>query len=126
MSHHTKKENLTITHKKSLLKKNLTYSSIFKVYFMKSFAAAKASFAFIKNRCRSSFFKIGVIKNLAWSNPRKFSFPSQTKYSPPIITFVHGVNPYLENVFQMIRISDLPPIPLIRSAERIRGIAGKF
>ena len=53
----------------SLRKKNLTYSSIFKVYFMKSFAAAKASFAFIKNRCRSShlqmFFKIGVIKNFA-------------------------------------------------------------
>ena len=28
-------------------------------------------------------------------NPRKFSFPSQTKCSPPIITFAHGVNPYL-------------------------------
>ena len=36
---------------------------------MKSFAAAKASLVFIKNRCKSSrlqmFFKIGVIKNLA-------------------------------------------------------------
>ena len=53
----------------SLLKKNLTYSPNFKVYFMKSFAAAKASLVFIKNRCKSSrlqmFFKIGVIKNLA-------------------------------------------------------------
>ena len=51
----------------SLLKKNLTYSSIFKMYFMKSFAAAKASLAFIKYRCRSSrsqmFFKISVLKN---------------------------------------------------------------
>ena len=28
-------------------------------------------------------------------NPRKFSFSSQTKYCPPIITFVHGVNLYL-------------------------------
>ena len=36
VSHHTKK-NLTITQKKSLLKKNLTYSSIFKVYSLKSF-----------------------------------------------------------------------------------------
>ena len=53
----------------SLLKKNLTYSSIFKVCFMKSFAAAKASLVFIKNRCRSSrsqmFFKIGVLKKFA-------------------------------------------------------------
>ena len=32
-------------------------------------------------------------------NPRKFSFPSQTKYSPPIITFVHCVNPYLHFFF---------------------------
>ena len=36
---------------------------------MKSFAAAKASLVFIKNRCRSSrsqmFFKIGVTKNFA-------------------------------------------------------------
>ena len=63
------KKNMAITHKKSLLIKNLTYSLIFKVYFMKSFAAAKASSAFIKNRCRSSrsqmFFKIGVVKNFA-------------------------------------------------------------
>ena len=61
----------------SLLKKNLTYSSIFKAYFMKSFAAAKASLVFIKNRCRSScsqmFFKIGkhfamfTWKHLCWS-----------------------------------------------------------
>ena len=51
----------------SLLKKNLTYSSLFKAYFMKSFAAAKSSLVFIKNRCRGSrshmFFKIGVLKN---------------------------------------------------------------
>ena len=33
------------------------------------------------------------------SIPRKFFFPSQTKYSPPIITFLHGVNPYLEFYF---------------------------
>ena len=31
---------------------------------------------------------------------RKFSFSSQTKYSPPIITFVYGVNPYLEFFFR--------------------------
>ena len=64
-----KKKNLTITQKKTLPKKNLTYSSIFKVYFMKSFAAAKASLVFIKNRYRSSrsqmFFKIGIIKHFA-------------------------------------------------------------
>ena len=52
----------------SLLKKNLTYPSIFKAYF-KSFAAAKASLVFIKNRCRSSrsqmFFKILTFKNFA-------------------------------------------------------------
>ena len=47
----TPKKNLTITNKKSLLKKNLTYSSIFKAYFMKSFAAAKGSLVFIKSRC---------------------------------------------------------------------------
>ena len=53
----------------------------------------------------------------AWSitrNPRKFSFPSQTKYSPPIIyNLVHGVNPYLQIFFQMSQKSDRPPIPLI-------------
>ena len=53
----------------SLLKKNFTYSSIFKAYFMKDFAAAKASLVFIKNICSSScsliFFKIGVLKNFA-------------------------------------------------------------
>ena len=53
----------------NLLKENLTYSSIFKAYFMKIFAAAKASLVFIKNRRRSSrsqmFFKIGVLKNFA-------------------------------------------------------------
>ena len=52
--------NITPT---SLLKKNL------KVYFMRSFAAAKASLVFIKNRYRSSrsqmFFKIGIIKHFA-------------------------------------------------------------
>ena len=31
-------------------------------------------------------------------NPQK-NFPSQTKYSPAIITFVHGVNLYLEFFF---------------------------
>ena len=45
----------------NLLKQNLTYSSIFKAYFMKIFAAAKSSLVFVKNRCRSSrsqmFFK---------------------------------------------------------------------
>ena len=38
--------------------------------------------------------------NLARSilrNPRKFRFSSQTKYSPPLITFVSVVNPYLQN-----------------------------
>ena len=53
----------------------------------------------------------------AWSitrNPRKFPFPSQTKYSPPIIyNLVHCVNPYLQIFFQMSKKSDLPPIPLI-------------
>ena len=51
----------------NLLKGYLTYSSIFKVYFMKIFATAKASLVSIKNRCRSShsqmFFKIGALKN---------------------------------------------------------------
>ena len=54
---------------RSLLKKNLTYSSIFKVYFIKSFAASKTSLVLIKNRCRSSrsqmFFRIGVLKKFA-------------------------------------------------------------
>ena len=59
-------------------------------------------------------------------NPRKFFFPSQIKYLPPIITFVQGVNSYLQFFFQMGKKSDLPPIPLIRSAERIRGIGGNF
>ena len=53
----------------NLLKKNLTYSSIFKAYFMKIFAAAKASLVFIKNRSRSScsqmFFEVVVLKNFA-------------------------------------------------------------
>ena len=44
-----------------------SYSSIFKAYLIKTFAAAKASLVFIKNRCRSSrsqmFLKIGVFKN---------------------------------------------------------------
>ena len=51
----------------NLLKEYLTYSSIFKVYFMKVFATAKTSLVSIKNRCRSShsqmFFKIGALKN---------------------------------------------------------------
>ena len=59
-------------------------------------------------------------------NPRTFSFSSETKYSPPTITFAHGVNPYLENLFQISKKSDLPPIPLIRNAERIRGIGGNL
>ena len=53
----------------NLLKENLTYSLIFKAYFIKIFAAAKASLVFIKNKCRSShwqmFFKIGALKNFA-------------------------------------------------------------
>ena len=53
----------------NLLKKNLTYSSIFNFYFKKIFAAAKASLVFIKSKCRTSrsqiFFKIGVLKNFA-------------------------------------------------------------
>ena len=53
----------------NLLKKNLTFSSIFNFYFKKIFAAAKASLVFIKNNCRTSrsriFFKIGVLKNFA-------------------------------------------------------------
>ena len=53
-------------------------------------------------------------------NPQKFCFPSQNKYSPPIIIFVHGANPYLD-FFQISKKSDLPPI---RSAEQIRGIGG--
>ena len=63
----------------NLLKENLTYSSIFKAYFKKILASAKASLIFIKNRCKSSrpqmFFKIGVFKkftifrekHLCWS-----------------------------------------------------------
>ena len=53
----------------NLLKKDFTYSSILKTYFMKIFAAAKASLVFIKNRSRSScsqmFFEAGVLKNFA-------------------------------------------------------------
>ena len=53
---------------------------------------------------------------------RKFSFPSQTKHSPPIIIFVHGVNPYLHIFFfQMSKKSYLLPIPRIRG-----GIGGYF
>ena len=52
-----------------LLKKYLICLSIFKIYFMKSFGAVKASLVYIKNRCRSSrsqmFSKIGVLKKLA-------------------------------------------------------------
>ena len=44
-------------------------------------------------------------------NSRKFSFPSQTKYSPPVIIFVHGVNLYLQCFFQMSKKSYLLPIP---------------
>ena len=39
--------------------------------------------------------KIGqvyYVKPLKSRNPRKFSFPSQTKYSPPINIFAQGVN----------------------------------
>ena len=50
----------------SLLKKNLTYSPIFKAYFKKILAAAKACLVFIKNRCRSQMsFKIGVLIKLS-------------------------------------------------------------
>ena len=49
----------------NLLKKKLTYSSIFKAYFKKIFAVANASLVFIKNRCKSNrsqmFFKIGLL-----------------------------------------------------------------
>ena len=58
-------------------------------------------------------------------NPRKFSFPSQTKYSPPIITFVHGVNLYLQIFFQMCKKSSLP-ILRIHGGEQIRRIGGNF
>ena len=40
---------------------------------------------------------------LARSIPRKFPFSSQTKYSPPLKTFVSVVNPYLQNFFRWIR-----------------------
>ena len=47
----------------------MTYSSFFKAYFKKIFAASKASLVFIKDRCRTSrsqmFFKIVVLKNFA-------------------------------------------------------------
>ena len=36
-------------------------------------------------------------------NLREFSFSSQVKYSPPIITFVHRVNPYLQIFFRWVR-----------------------
>ena len=55
-----------------------------------------------------------------------FPFSSQNKYLLPIITFVHGVNPYLETLFQISKKSDLPPIPVIPTAERIRDIGGNF
>ena len=44
----------------SLLKKNLTYSSIFKVYFTKSFATAKVCLLFLKVACvvKTKFFFI--------------------------------------------------------------------
>ena len=35
--------------------------------------------------------------------PRKFSFSSQTKYSPSIITYAQGVNSYLEFFFRQVR-----------------------
>ena len=75
----------------------------------------------------SSFLgQIDFAETAEISESAEISFPSQTKYSPPIITFVHGVNPYLEHFFQMGKKSNLPPIPLIRSAEQIRGIGGNF
>ena len=37
----------------NLLKKNLTYASIFKVYFMKIFVDAKASLVFIKTNAEA-------------------------------------------------------------------------
>ena len=58
--------------------------------------------------------------------PRKFSFHSQTKYSPPIITFAQGFNSDLDFFFQMSKKSDFPPILLILSAEPIRRTGGNF
>ena len=62
----------------SLLKKNLTYSLIVEVYFMKSLDAAKASLVFIKNRRNSShlqmFFKIGVLKNFVIFTGKQLRF----------------------------------------------------
>ena len=59
---------LTIT-PTNLLKKSLTYSSIFKACLKKIWAATKASLVFVKNSCKSSrwqmLFKIGVLKNFA-------------------------------------------------------------
>ena len=68
VSHHTKK-NLTMTHKKLYLKRTWPIHQFLRSILWRVFAAVKASFAFIKNRCRSSrrqmFFNIGVIKNFA-------------------------------------------------------------
>ena len=42
---------------------------------------------------------------------RKLCFPSQTKYSPPIIIFVNGAKPYLEIFFSFKKKKpDFPPI----------------
>ena len=51
---------------------------------------------------------------------------SQSKYSHPSIIFVQGVNPYLQTFFQISKKNDLPPIPWIHSAERIREIGRNF
>ena len=60
----------------NLFKENLSYSLIFKAYFKKIFAAAKASLVFIKNRCRSNrsqmFFKIGALTNFAIFKGKRF------------------------------------------------------
>ena len=52
----------------------------------------------------SSFLgQIDFAETAEISESAEISFPSQTKYSPPIITFVHGVNPYLDFFFRWVR-----------------------
>ena len=45
------------SHQQSYLKKSLTYSSIFKAYFMKIFAAAKASLVLLKTDAEAAVRK---------------------------------------------------------------------
>ena len=77
----------------------------------------------------TNFAKGFILDVLAWSIPRiprKFSFPSQTKYLPPIKTLSMALTIIYNFFFQMSKKSDLPLIPLIRSAKRIRGIGRNF